>query len=61
MAKQSHPYWDTIKICALVFGASILMIVFLALYVEAEVRDDQAAEPARAERNIAPPGRLYSR
>lgn len=61
MAKKSHPYLEALKISALIFGATILIIVFLALYVAAEVRENRTVEPARAEKNIAPPGRLYSR
>ncbi|MGI9297854.1 MAG: hypothetical protein ACR2QC_08140 [Gammaproteobacteria bacterium] len=61
MAKKSHPYLEALKISALLFGATILIIVFLALYVAATVREGRTVEPARAEKNIAPPGRLYSR
>lgn len=61
MAKKSHPYWDMLKISALIFGATILIIVFLALYVDASVRESRTIAPSRAEQNIAPPGRLHSR
>ncbi|MGI9305673.1 MAG: hypothetical protein ACR2P5_00020 [Gammaproteobacteria bacterium] len=61
MAKKSHPYIEAIKISALVFGAAILFIFFLALFVAETVRDGRAIEPARTEKNITPPGRLYSR
>lgn len=61
MAKKSHPYWEPLKISALIFVATILIIVFLALYVEAATKEERTIEPARAEQNIAPPGRLYSR
>lgn len=61
MAKKSHPYIEAVKISALIFFSSLLMIIFLALYVEAEVRDNRRIEPAKAEENLAPPGRLYLR
>ena len=61
MAKKSHPYIDALKVSALIFGVTILIIVFLALYVAASVRESRTVEPARAEQNVAPPGRLYSR
>ena len=61
MAKKTHPYIDTAKISALIFGVTILIIAFLALYVAATVRESQTVEPARVEKNITPPGNLYSR
>lgn len=61
MAKQSHPYIEALKISALIFFASILIIVFLALFVAATVREERVVEPARVEQNLTPPGRLYSR
>ena len=61
MAKKSHPYIEAVKISALIFGVSILIIFFLASYVAAIVREGRTIEPARVEKNITPPGRLYSR
>ncbi|MBE8158010.1 MAG: hypothetical protein HAW59_01255 [Betaproteobacteria bacterium] len=61
MAKKSHPYIEAVKISALIFFTTLLMILFLALYVAAEVRGSRVIEPAKVEKNIAPPGRLYLR
>ena len=61
MAKKSHPYIEALKISALIFFTTVLIIVFLALYVVASVREGHTIEPARAAQNITPPGRLYSR
>ena len=61
MSHKTHPWIDTVKVGALVFAVSVLIIVFLALYVAAETRDSQTVAPARAEKNIAPPGRLHLR
>lgn len=61
MAKPSHPYLEALKISALIFGACILIIVFLALYVSATIEENRTVAPAVAEQNITPPGRLYSR
>lgn len=61
MAGKTHPYIDALKISSLIFGAGILIIVFLVLYVAAEVRDRREVEPARVEQNLEPPGRLYGR
>ena len=59
MAKKSHPYIEALKLSAVVFGTTILIIVFLALYITAVVRESRVVEPSRAEQNITPPGKLY--
>lgn len=61
MAKKSHPYIEAVKVSALIFGASVLIIFFLASYVEAVVREGKTIEPAKVEKNLTPPGRLYPR
>ena len=61
MAKKSHPYIDALKISALVFFVLTLVIVFLALYVNAVAKENQTIDPARVEKNLTPPGHLYSR
>lgn len=61
MAKKSHPYIEAVKVSALIFGVSVLIIYFVAAFVSAAVRDSRQIAPAQVEQNIAPPGRLYSR
>ncbi|MGU9952043.1 MAG: hypothetical protein ACNYPH_07105 [Gammaproteobacteria bacterium WSBS_2016_MAG_OTU1] len=61
MGNKTHPYIDAAKVSALIFGATILIIAFLALFVVATVRESQTVEPARVEKNITPPGNIYSR
>ncbi|MGI9346788.1 MAG: hypothetical protein ACR2PV_02220 [Gammaproteobacteria bacterium] len=61
MAKKSHPYIDALKISALIFFVLTLVIVFLALYVNAVAKENQTIDPARVEKNLTPPGHLYSR
>ena len=61
MAKKSHPYIDALKISALIFLVLTLVIVFLALYVNAVAKENQTIDPARVEKNLTPPGHLYSR
>lgn len=61
MAQKSHPYVQAAKISALIFGVSVLVIVFLASFVVATVKENQTIAPERAEKNITPPGQLYLR
>ena len=43
------------------FFTLILVVVFLALYVNAFVKDGREIPAARTAENIEPPGRLYPR
>lgn len=61
MAKKSHPYIDAIKISALIFFSMILIIFFIAAYVNNKVADNPAVPIQEIEKNLTPPGKVYPR
>ena len=61
MAGKTNPYIDSLKISAFLFFTLILIVIFLALYVNAFVKDGREIPAARTAENIEPPGRLYPR
>ncbi|MDM5147992.1 hypothetical protein NQX30_06375 [Candidatus Persebacteraceae bacterium Df01] len=61
MAGKTHPYLEAAKISAFVFFTSVLIIFFLALYVGETIYENTSITSERVEKNMTPPGKLYSR
>lgn len=64
MAGSGNSTWAAIKLSGLIFAASVLFIVFLALYVNAVVEDRRVVPEAKTEVNVRADGiagRVYPR
>ena len=61
MGGKSHPYIDTLKVSALIFFSSILIIIFIALYIINVIAFTPDLTPEQARENTAPPGQIYPR